>query len=582
LKKKTEIGKAVETGLAEARRTGSGSVCVGIKRSDGTFISSRELSRKGFKVKMRGYDNPVLRLKSDPLSGKITPGVLSQELTEHDDNWASVDDILESPWDFDQLCSLLLSNDTHDACIQTKAADIAYSGWELEEHPKLKDLGIKRSVIDQAKEEVMIALKTWSEGRPIEDLCRDVHLDFDSMGSAGFEVRRDAKGFIALTGLNHIPFNTMRILKRGGTHEPARYIQQRNQTKRFFVDFNHNVEFTDKDNKPFDPTFSPIEQFPAYKDRAKHIKIADNMLVDRDHPDEETRMLDQAASEFFFLARAPFNLSSIYGTPAGASAYSAVLGMLKLDAYNIQFFESKGVPQYAIVISGLTMPNQTADGDADEDNVDATAQLEQIIQEFFTEELTSSERGVLVFSAFGEATVTFQKLSAEEIDASFETYEKRCQKRIQIAHRLPDAALHKADVANLGSGRDTSQLQRYRDHIVTPGQRMLASIINSLIRSGLMIPYFNFVFKPINVEDEYAQKELLLTEFEKGAITLNQYARTTGRKTLPEGTGGDSYFIRGAQVTIVDNTGEVQTTLPGDIPNKNPTEGVDLNEDMEA
>src|SRR5690606_21737858 len=139
------------------------------------------------------------------------------------------------------------------------------------------------------------------------------------------------------------------------------------------------------------------------------------------------------------LARKPFTFSETYGTPAGIQAMSAILALKKIEKYNLQFFDAKGVPQYAVIIKGLTQgipgsPLRDAATPASKSNI---AELTDVISEFFTERIRQSDRSVLVMRLFGNVEVEFKRLSSEQVEASFSEYEDRLKEDIRMAHRIP-------------------------------------------------------------------------------------------------------------------------------------------------
>jgi hypothetical protein len=134
----------------------------------------------------------------------------------------------------------------------------------------------------------------------------------------------------------------------------------------------------------------------------------------------------------------------------------------------------------------------------------------------------------------------------------------RNRENIRLSHRVPGAAMGIYETANLGSGRDSTAMERYRDHIVTPGQRLFADVLTKLVRGGLLIPYFKFSFEPMRVEQDTDARKLHLQEFTDGALTLDDYLRETGRPTLPE-ERGRVRFIRTDRLTILqENPADVQ------------------------
>jgi hypothetical protein len=389
---------------------------------------------------------------------------------------------------------------------------------------------------------------------PIEDLSRDVAVDYEALGMGATELVRNRSGL--LTELHSVPFHTVRYLNQekvnetGATYQQARYGQ-----KRLFVGLNDNVEFTTPEGGEFDPLTAPIREFPSdlSKDvRKTMVKFKPKDLVNASSG-EATNDPVKAATELFVLRRRPFTMSEVYGTPAGIQAQHAMLAMTMIDDYNLGFFKNKGVPQYAVILEGLTPPRGTAvsqNAGTMTNTEDRVKQLTSSIVEYFSRRLTTNKRSTLVVSTFGDAKLRFERLTSEEVEASFAEYEDRATEMIRRSHRIPRAAMGIADKdVNLGSGRDNTQMKRYRDHIVVPGQRMLETMINLIIRSGLLIPYFDFKFEPIDINEEEAVRDFTLKTFDRGIIDDNE-ARELLPMNLPpfkdeEGEPSAKRYVRG-------------------------------------
>jgi len=530
---------------------------VGAITGDGNFVSLRALTEAGLHILPKD-GRPTLRFKADAASGEDTDSLLqhSHEIRDDADMFNySRDNVIEPPWPFPVLAMLQTTNTIHGAAIDTKAADYSYNEYRLEPTEWAKT-NLSEDTLDAARAECGRFLETCYDGQPIEELLRDVALDFETFGSAGFEIRRNRKGFIG--ACNQIPFLTVRVLRDAFAEETgARYLQRRFSKKAYFVDLGDNTTIVGADGLPLDLDIATEEEFPDYDARDQRARLNETFVGAYDA--EEVADFDDAASEFYFITRPPYTRSSTYGTPAGITAYGAMLAQLKIDQYNLAFFGSKGVPQYAVIFEGLALPSGgegQAEGAAADAKGDITMQpsesaaLQQTIEMFFRKHLASAERSVLVLTTYGDAKVRFQKLSTDKLEASFSEYETRNRETIRMAHRVPGPALGIYETANLGGGRDTAAMIRYRDHIVAPGQRMLEKIVNRLLRFGLFIPYFGFKFSALNVEEEQARRAFALQEFMNGGITLDEYRLITGRAAVPDGRG--NVFVYRTPPTMIN------------------------------
>ena len=524
---------------------------IGAAGSDGSFTSISDLRNAGMDiVRENGKGELEIVARSlDSLTSRDTVERALQEILEDANPFSSFDGIVEIPWAFDTLSTLLTSNVTHASAIETKAADYAFgnliltpTSWSVK--------NVDEKVLEDAKQQVIAffshAARTSTGIRPISDLLRDVAIDYEALGTAGFEVRRNTRGIV--TALNHIPFSSMRVLKDAVYQSnKVRYVQRRFQRTAFFTPLNELTEYIGKDGRTFNPDIAPESDFPSYEGRLNAVRYRRGP-----YPNVRTGQLDaklpEAANEFIMISRPPFTKSSIYVTPAGISAYGNMLAQLAIDKFNLAFFNSKGVPQYAIIFKKFARPsgdegvNRTGDpamydGDVPTMSSSEVTALEETLRMYFQTQLMQSDRGVLVLTMFGDAEVSFERLSTEKLEASFGDYEKRNQEAIRIAHHVPGAAIGIYDAANLGSGRDTTAMKRYRDHIVIPGQRMLASVVTRILRCGLLIPYFDVSFQPVDLEEEEIGKKFALDAFRYGGYNLNDFLVAVGKLPLPYDAG---------------------------------------------
>ncbi len=482
----------------------------------------------------------------------------TKRLTDGDDDFSfDMDTTLAPPYNFKALQELLITDVIHDSAVETKAADYAYNGWELALRQDAKDLlesgGLSESVLKDDKETVQRFLESMGGDVPVADVMNAMALDYEALGMSALEVRRVSSGVIG--AVSHMPFTYVRVIDKNKAQQQeirATYLQKRFSKKVYFTKFAEAVSY----KKPgFNPYTSPINDFPrSESERQSAVNFNADFMLSASNGKRVGEKSNNIANELLVLPRLPFTKSDTYGTPAGIQALSSMIAQKKIDEYNIQFFQAKGVTQYAVIIEGLTRRAvaQAAPG-SDAPRIDMGAKVRAAISEYFQNQLTSADRAVLVVSLFGDAKIKFERLSSESVEASFAEYETRNTERIRMSHRIPPAALGLAETANLGGGRDTAQLIRYRDHIVSPGQRRLAIVVNDLLRVGLLIPWFEFRFNALDVENAKDMREYWLKAFVDGGITLNQYLTKVGETTLPEDIGGDVHYIRtGGNVTTVN------------------------------
>lgn len=537
---------------------------------DGAMMSDSNLNRLGFNILAGKGSSQLAKLVPMQKAANTLDLLSERELKEDSDSLPTRDNTVAPPYPFNTLTTLYESNTTHAAAIDAKAKDYAYHGWKLVDHPKLKGLiesgKVSEEEVAVAREEAERFLLTCCQGVfPIDDLVNDVGIDYEKLGIGGFEVLRDSGGFVR--ALNHIPFNTMRATVGNASCNPSvqHYMQKRFNTERYFAPFGYNVLYP----ASLDPVRSSITDFPlTAKKRKAAIRLRNTALLSCSEYGAVATNEKDIATEFFCVLRPPKSSATVYGTPAAISAHRAMLGELRSEQYNLQFFASHGVPQYAVFIKNGGQSTSATYGDDEE--VDEESEVMQAIREFFEKHLQTSQRGVLVMELDGDCEVEFKRLSPESVEASFLDYDKQCRDRIRMAHNLPPAVLGMSQQANLGDGRTAAQFSRYRTHTVNPGQRRFAAVINQLLRQGLFIPFFNFKFLPMPIDDEISRRKFKLEEFEIGSITPDEYRVETGRPKFSSDDAdvaiGGSLIIRNAQVAVINPDGTVTPTMPGQDP----------------
>ncbi len=469
------------------------------------------------------------------------------------------DGIIPPPWPPDLLQVLMAEDTMHGICIQTKAADCSFDGWDLELRPETKRL-LKENVLTQEElDEDRATVENFllhADGKdaPIEDVLYGAAIDYNGVGYLTLEARRNRFGMLA--AVNQVPAYTIRVLNRGDAQQKnirAAYLQKVDQSTAFYLAYGEAVQYG-LERQPTDPLHMPMEEFPRGEEaRKKFVRWNKDALCDsRTGKKVSEEEWDRRATELIFVPRKPMTRSRTYGTPSGIQALGAITAQKLIDKYNVDFFGSKGVPQVAVILEGL--PRRKAAAiikQADGSTVDLRAQIRAKISEYFKSQLGTDKRKVLFITLYDGVKIRFEKLSKDSIDASFHDYEKRNLERIRLAHRVPPAALGIQETANLGGGRDTAQLKRYNEHVVRPGKHRLERIVNDLIRRGLLIPWFDFKFQPMDLDELEKKREFGLRALQMGGFSLNMFLEAVGKPQIDHPAADIHYLVLPGKVMPV-------------------------------
>ena len=335
-------------------------------------------------------------------------GTKSKYLDPEVVNGYSLWDIVNPPYDLDNLAILYDQSAIHYAAINARVMNTVGLGFEFTETLKSRRR-IEKSQSDPAKlektrkglqdlrEELEVLFEEFNiEETLIETMVR-VWQDCLTVGNGYLEVGRNNEGKVGYIG--HIPATMVRVRRhRDGFVQLSRA----NKIQAIFFRNFQDLEMEDPING--DPSPNEIIHFKMYS---------------------------------------PNN--TYYGIPAAVSAAAAIVGDKFAKEYNIDYFENKAIPRYAIILKGAKLSNKSK------------AELVN----YFRNEVKGRNHGTLVIplpaSIGSDSDIKFEKLEAGVQDASFDKYRKSNRDEILVANRVPAPKVGVYDNANLAVSRDADK-----------------------------------------------------------------------------------------------------------------------------
>jgi capsid portal protein len=202
------------------------------------------------------------------------------------------------------------------------------------------------------------------------------------------------------------------------------------------------------------------------------------------------------------------------------SAAAAIVGDKFAKEYNIDYFENKAIPRYAIILKGAKLSNKS----------------KQELINYFRKEVKGRNHGTLVIpipaSIGADSDIKFEKLEAGIQDASFDKYRKSNRDEILVANRVPAPKVGVYDNANLAVSRDADKT--FKMQVVAPDQSVIEKKLNRVMME--FTDLFVLKFKSIDLVDEDIQSRINDRYLRTEVITPNEVRSTLG---LPERTDGD-------------------------------------------
>lgn len=413
----------------------------------------------------------------------------SKKVEEEAIDGYNVFDVVSPPYNMDYLAKLYELDSTNYAAINAKVANVVGLGWDLKPSPKAidriselegNDENVKkfRKKMDRAYRGVKSMLDSINDEETFTEVLIRIVVDYEATGNAFLEIGRTSEGSIGYIG--HIPSKTVRV---------------RRQRDGFVQIVGRQVVF-----------------FRNYGD-----KETTNPLGKDENPNEIIHFKKYTPT------------SSYYGIPDIITAINAVLGQRFATQYNIDYFENKAVPRYAVIIKGAKV----------------STQLQEDIFSFFSNNLKGqNHRSIIVPlpADTSEAKTSFEMkpIEAGIQDSSFNQYRKSNVSEILSAHRVPPTKVSIAEGASLAVARDADKT--FKEQVCRPIQNKIEKKVNALFAEFTDMHVFKL--NELALTDEDTQSKIDERYVRLKVIVPNEIRSRMG---LPAIEGGDKPVELSAQ-----------------------------------
>lgn len=429
--------------------------------------------------------SPKMKRKANRLQKKFEgeDGTASKYIDPLVVNGYSLWDIINPPYDLDTLAHLYDQSSIHYAAINARVMNTVGLGYEFTETLKARRKIEKAQGDDEKVARVRKSLQDLKEDLDssfedlnieetlIETLVR-VWQDVLTIGNGYLEIGRNNSGKIGYIG--HIPGTMVRVRrKRDG------FVQISRSNKIQAVYFRNFQDTETRDPINDDPNPNEIIHFKTYS---------------------------------------PNN--TYYGIPSAVSAAAAIIGDKFAKEYNIDYFENKAIPRYAIILKGAKISQKSK------------AELVN----YFRNEVKGRNHGTLIIpipaSIGSDADIKFEKLEAGVQDASFDKYRKSNRDEILVANRVPAPKVGVYDNANLAVSRDADKT--FKMQVIGPDQAVIEKKLNRIV--GEFTDLLQIQLKKIDLMDEEMESRINDRYLRTEVISPNE---VRGKIGLPERKDGD-------------------------------------------
>lgn len=412
--------------------------------------------------------------------------------------------LVQPPFSLEALIHLAEMHPAHGSALEQKATDVIGVGWEWEPVEDLgNDLNDQPIVPDDNQRN---ELEEWFEGlsgdeSTMAELLFAAELDFETTGQGYLEVARKPGaegGALGEVGqVYHAPAQTIRW------HKSGKALAQERQGK--------NVWFrrwgATKDD--MDRELPMISSQSGYR---------------TDDPAKQANEL--------LVFRKTSRRSSWYGIPTWVAAIGWVTLAMAARDYNILFFQNAREARWAVVL----------------ENIDDDPDLLDEIEQAFKVGLKDPHRNIIIPIVGQGGKVTFQKLSQDGMDMSFDKLMNHCNDEILVAHRMPGDRVGLSKVGPLGGSAAGVTNEVYVEGVVSPGQELLGTRVNRFVE----VEYarhlgidpdtapplqWKWTPKPVDLSEEEGDLKAAVEGFQKGGWKLNEARGKVGLDPIDDERG---------------------------------------------
>lgn len=448
-----------------------------IKDENDPFRKPIDISKQSKRLKNKLYK---MRSNLRKRQSEGEDGTKSKFLDPNMISGYGVFDVIEPPYNLEVLASLYEENAIHNACITARTMNTVGLGYHWENTSKAD------KKIERATGKAESANRTRDELRREEDKLFDlidglnkdisftetlirVWMDVLTTGNGYLEIGRNKNGKIGYIG--HIPSIYVRVRRAKDG-----FIQSAGSK---FVFFRNFQDLNTRDEINNDPNPNEIIHFLMYS---------------------------------------PTN--TYYGVPSAVSALSAIIGDKFVKEYNIDYFENKSIPRYAIILKGANLSQKS----------------KQEVINYFKNEIKGNNHGTLfvpIPATLGrDVDLKFEALENTTQEASFDKYRKSNRDEITVAHRVPAPKIGIYDNANLAVSRDADKT--FKTQVIGPDQQVIEKRVNKIIAEFSDLKKFKFA--EIDIIDEDLRSRIWDRYLRTEVVTPNEVRAKIG---MTAREGGD-------------------------------------------
>jgi len=426
----------------------------------------------------------------------------SKQLSSATNKWLNQHALVSRPYPASSFIALKDRCPILAACVDVIANDVSSTGWNL----SLKDSVKQNSATDSERKELEAFLKNPNDEDSLKELIASCINDLETVGDFSLEVARNNVGRVAK--LFHVPAHTLYR-----NRDMDRFIQKRNNKVVWFTPFNSKI-------------------------------IADSKTG------EEKEVSPKLQANELIFKKLYNSQSDYYGRSPMLPCVGAIQSSIAAEEYNLAFFENRGIPDYAVLLTG----------EWEEGSV-------RKLSNYLSKELKGVENShrTMCLQIPEGSKAEFEKLDDRSKEGSFRLYAEDLDDRILAVYKVPRCKVSIQRVGKI-SGTDTAQaIRNYNDSVVEPLQCIVESLLNDKILPAVLgkEPSFRFMLENLHIDD-FSEKSKSYGELlERGVMTPNEMRARLGLGQSYD--SGDKFYIQSALIEAGESSQGLSKDLESEI-----------------
>ena len=353
----------------------------------------------------------IKKLDVDPQIVKI--------LAQSQEDYAALDArILAPPYDPLRLYSLSFTNNTLLQAISVMEVNIDGTGHQIA-HRDGEEAGNEGKIA-----EIRGFFSETYPNRSITTIRRKLRVDMETLGYGFLEIIRNVGGQISL--INHVDAAYIRLLRLGAEVDLEKSVYRNGQevpvriraAERIFVKIAEKEVF-----RHYSKGYVPYKKY--YKEFGSKRRLD----ADTGRWEDEQEVKNNATELLMFKVHE--DSESPYGMPRWINNTPSVLGSRSAEEYNLEFFDSGGLPPVLLMLQGASLDTEAR----------------QQLLDYLAGKAKNKHRGLFLemfsnsgdINATAKSSVTVERFGHERMaDAMFMKYDESTARHVRTAFRLPD------------------------------------------------------------------------------------------------------------------------------------------------